>query len=67
MDDASETKKRLKWPFWIVVLIVAGLGVLIGANAHMVYVSVVSQPDCVAHTKQPGKLPGQYRAAKSAC
>jgi hypothetical protein len=50
-------------------LIVAGLVVLVlAANAHLVYVAVTSQPDCVAHLKQAdaGKS-GSFRAAKSAC
>lgn len=42
------------------------VGVLIGANAHLVYVAFASQPDCVAHLKTEGEH-GGYRAAKSAC
>jgi hypothetical protein len=52
-----------------IALIVAGLVVLVlAANAHLVYVAVTSQPDCVAHFKQAdaGKS-GSFRAAKSAC
>ena len=41
-------------------LVVTGLLLLlVAANAHLVYVAVVSQPDCVDHVR------GQ--AAKSAC
>jgi hypothetical protein len=38
------------------------------ANAHLVYVSVQSQPDCVAHLK-PGMHDdsGAYSAARSSC
>jgi hypothetical protein len=38
------------------------------ANAHLVYVSVQSQPDCVAHLK-PGTHgeEGAYSAARSSC
>ena len=39
----------------------------VGANAHLVYVAIASQPDCVAHLKDPGSAPGQFRAAKSSC
>lgn len=47
--------------------IAAALLVLL-ANAHLVYVSVKSQPDCIAHLK-PGAHgeSGAYSAAKSAC
>lgn len=47
--------------------VVAVLLVLLG-NAHLVYVSVQSQPDCVAHLK-PGTHDesGAYSAAKSSC
>lgn len=51
----------------IAAFVVAGLGVLGAANAHLVYVAVNSQPDCVAHTKTAGEAPGAYRAARSSC
>jgi hypothetical protein len=43
-----------------------GLSVLIAANAHLVYVALVSQPDCVPHAKAMGE-DGAFRAARSAC
>jgi hypothetical protein len=52
-----------------IVLVVAGLVVLLlAANAHLVYVAVTSQPDCVTHLRQ-GDIAqaGSFRAAKSAC
>jgi hypothetical protein len=51
------------------MLIIAALvivGVLLAANAHLVYVAFSSQPDCVEHLKGEGEQ-GTYRAAKSAC
>lgn len=42
------------------------IGVLVAANAHLVYVAFTSQPDCVTHLKDVGDH-GTYRAAKSAC
>lgn len=53
----------------VVGLVVAGLVVLVLAtNAHLVYVAVTTQPDCVAHLKQADAgHSGSYRAAKSAC
>ena len=53
----------------VVGLVVAGLVALVlAANAHLVYVAVTTQPDCVAHLKQSDVgHSGSYRAAKSAC
>jgi hypothetical protein len=52
------------WLAW--VLVPAGLLLVAGANAHLLYVAVQSQPACVAHSKIAGDSMG-YRAAKSAC
>ena len=59
----SSTRKRL-----IVGALIAGVVVLFtAANAHLVYVSVTSQPDCVDHLKDSGGGSGRFRAAQSAC
>ena len=34
------------------VAVGAGLLLLLIANAHLVYVAITSQPDCVAHVRQ---------------
>lgn len=47
------------------LLVGAGLLALLGANAHLVYVAVTSQPDCVAHLR-PGTGAG-LGAAQSSC
>jgi hypothetical protein len=48
------------------VLVSAGMLLVAGANAHLVYVAFDSQPECVDHAKTVGD--GQrYRAAGSAC
>lgn len=53
---------------WMVAFVVAAGALLFaGANAHLVYVAIASQPDCVTHLKDAGNAPGQFRAAKSAC
>lgn len=41
--------------------------VVIGANIHLLYVSISSQPECVAHQKLFSEASGTYRAAKSSC
>ena len=39
---------------------------LILANAHLVYVAIGSQPDCVPHAKSAGEA-GGFRAARPSC
>ena len=53
----------------VVILAVAGgLLIVAAANAHLLYVAVTSQPDCVDHVRSGDATPaGSYRAAKSAC
>lgn len=51
-------------PLWF--LGIAAL-VVLAANAHLLYVALASQPECVDHLKQKSGLPGEFRAAKSDC
>ena len=52
----------------VVWLTLAGVlaGGLILANAHLVYVAVGSQPDCVPHAKSAGDA-GGFCAARPSC
>lgn len=51
-----------------IVLMLTALAALliIAANAHLVWVAVTSQPDCVPHARSLGG-DGVYRAARSTC
>ncbi len=51
----------------VVISIALGLRLFLGANAHLVYVALTSQPTCVPHAKAPSTEGGMYRAAKSSC
>ena len=53
----------------IVLMAAVGLGilVLVGANAHFVYVAVTSEPACVPHIKAVAPESGQFRAAMPSC
>ena len=52
----------------VVGAVAIGLMVVVLANVHLVYVSLQSQPDCVAHVKPGlGGDGGAYSAARSAC
>jgi hypothetical protein len=64
MTRRSSDGRKTAWLAW--VLIPAILLLVAGANAHLVYVAVQSQPDCVAHAQAAGEG-GVYRAAKPAC
>jgi hypothetical protein len=56
--------RNLAWLAW--VLVPAILLLVMGANAHLVYVAVQSQPDCVEHSQAAGEG-NSYRAAKPVC
>lgn len=44
----------------------AGVAAFTAANAHLIWTSLRSEPDCVPHLKDPGAA-GQFRAAQSSC
>lgn len=48
------------------LVVLAAIGIFAAANAHLLWMSVRSQPDCVQHLKAPGPK-GQFRAAQSSC
>jgi hypothetical protein len=61
------TEKASRGKLWLIwVLVSAGILLVAGANAHLLYVALQSQPGCVEHVKIAGDGNG-YRAAKSAC
>ncbi|HEY1386851.1 MAG TPA: hypothetical protein VGF43_24725 [Dongiaceae bacterium] len=69
MSRALPVKRALASTTAIWVAVAIGLLLLVGANAHMVYEAVTSQPECVAHLR-PGESTGQsgaFSAAQSDC
>ena len=62
-DEAIRTKPLL----W--AAIGAGLLLVLIANAHLVYMAVMSQPECVAHVRQGEGVreQGKFSAARSSC
>jgi hypothetical protein len=58
---------RAKWPLLAWLLAAGVLMIVVVAHAHLVYIAVASQPECVAHLKEAGSQAGEYRAAKPAC
>ncbi|MBR2120240.1 MAG: hypothetical protein IJ935_16650 [Afipia sp.] len=61
------TLRSPKVALWLAVC--AGLLLVIGANAHLVYMAVMSQPDCVAHARVGEATPdgARFGAARSSC
>lgn len=52
----------------VIVTVAALLALVIGANAHLVYVSFASQPDCVAHRRIGERHDSEtFAAAASSC
>lgn len=68
MTTATGTAPRRGLNWKLVSLLIAGavIALFIGANAHLVYVALDSQPECVPHAQQMDES-GLYRAARSAC
>jgi len=56
---------RSKTAIWLGVL--ALIVLVLGANAHLLYVAFASQPDCVAHQAPGTGQSGSFSAAQSAC
>jgi hypothetical protein len=59
--------RRLRTRTVVGLSLLAALLLLAGANAHFLYVAVMSQPDCVDHVRPGEAGNGTFRAAKSAC
>ncbi len=68
MIAAPSDSRRPSGKWAVVAVVAACLVLLAGANAHLLYVAITSQPDCVDHVK-PGETSrgGTFSAAKSSC
>jgi hypothetical protein len=65
--ERAAARRPLNWKRISVAIAAVFVVVLLGANAHLVYVALRSQPDCVPHAKAPDGSGDGFRAAKSAC
>lgn len=68
MEEGSvQTATPRRGPSPVTILaIAAGIVLLLAANAHLVYVSITSQPECVPHLRAGHSSDG-YSAARSSC
>ena len=69
MNEAGATAKPTRTRAILWLAIGAGLLLVLIANSHLVYLAVVSQPDCVAHLRQGegSAKDGKFSAARSSC
>jgi hypothetical protein len=69
MNEAGATAKPTRTRAILWLAIGAGLLLVLIANSHLVYLAVVSQPDCVAHVRQGegSAKDGKFSAARSSC
>lgn len=63
--DGGRRRRGGRKAFWLTFAGVLAGGVIL-ANAHLVYVAVGSQPDCVPHAKSASEA-GVFRAARPTC
>jgi hypothetical protein len=63
---AAARGHRRRWIAFALALTATAIVLLVGANAHLVYVAVASQPDCVPHATDVGDG-AKFRAAAPAC
>ena len=64
---AAAKQSRTRAILWLAVG--AGLLLVLIANSHLVYMAVVSQPECVTHVRQGegSAKDGRFSAARSSC
>ncbi|MDO1583385.1 hypothetical protein [Rhizobium oryzicola] len=60
--------RRLSSRAAFVLAVAALIALICGANAHLIYVALASQPDCVAHRRIGERQAGvAFAAAESSC
>lgn len=69
MSSTGAVNRRDKTKLLLWGMIGAGLLLLLIANSHLVYMAIMSQPECVAHLRQGEGDPaqGKFSAARSSC
>ena len=65
MTALADTPRRSRAMLWLVAAV--AIAAVIAANAHLAYVAIASQPDCVAHVRQGEGAGRQFSAAQSSC
>jgi hypothetical protein len=58
-------RKRVNWRVRALLIVTVLLTVFVGANVHLVYMAVQSQPECVMRTG--AETASAFRPAKPSC
>ena len=69
MSEAGTATKQTRTRAILWLTIGTGLLLVLIANSHLVYMAIVSQPECVAHVRQGegSARDGKFSAARSSC
>jgi hypothetical protein len=69
MSATGAATKPIRTKVVVWAAVGAGLLLLLIANSHLVYMAIVSQPECVAHVRQGegSGRDGKFSAARSSC
>ena len=69
MSATGAATKPIRTKVVVWAAVGAGLLLLLIANSHLVYMAIVSQPECVAHVRQGegSAKDGRFSAARSSC
>lgn len=69
MSATGAAAKPIRTKVVVWAAVGAGLLLLLIANSHLVYMAIVSQPECVAHVRQGegSGRDGKFSAARSSC
>ena len=69
MNGAAAAVKQTRTRTILWLAVGAGLLLVLIANSQLVYMAVVSQPDCVTHVRQGegSAKDGRFSAARSSC
>ena len=67
VEAAGSVRRPTRIRLLVLLTVAAAAAVFAAANAHLVYVAIASQPECVTHAKTGEAGPGAFSAAKSAC
>jgi hypothetical protein len=69
MNGAGTATRHVRTRTVVWVAIGAGLLLVLIANSHLVYVAIMSQPECVTHVRQGegSAKDGRFSAARSSC
>ena len=69
MSEVGAATRQFRTRAIVWAAVGAGLLLVLIANSHLVYMAIISQPECVAHVRQGEGSPkdGKFSAARSSC